>query len=86
MQAFARVHVLAGCLNFEDVVLGQVLQRDAVVLVNREGVQALPFSVIEWTLLDTRSANVEAPSRASNSMRVKEPKSVSPRVRSSEIS
>ena len=41
MQALARMHVLAGRLNFEDVVLGQVLQRDAVVLVNREGVQGV---------------------------------------------
>ena len=41
VQAFARVHVLAGRLNFEDVVLGKVLQRDAVVLVGREGVQSI---------------------------------------------
>ena len=41
MQAFARVHVLAGRLNFEDVVLGKVLQRDAIVLVGREGVQSI---------------------------------------------
>ena len=41
MQALARVHVLAGRLHFEDVVLGKVLQRDAVVLVYREGVQGV---------------------------------------------
>ena len=41
VQALAGVHVLAGCLNLEDVVLGKVLQRDAVVLVHREGVQGI---------------------------------------------
>ena len=41
VQALSCVHVLAGCLNFEDVVFGKVLQRDAVVLVHREGVQGI---------------------------------------------
>ena len=41
VQALSRVHVLAGRLNLEDIVLGKVLQRDAVVLVRREGVQSI---------------------------------------------
>ena len=40
MQTFARVHVLAGRVDLEDVVLRQVVQRDAVVLVGGERVEA----------------------------------------------
>ena len=41
VQAFARVHVLAGRVNLEDVVLGKILQCNAVVPVHREGVQGV---------------------------------------------
>ena len=40
VQTFAGVHVLAGRVDLEDVVLRQVVQRDAVVLVGGERVEA----------------------------------------------
>ena len=37
MQAFAGVHVLAVSFNFKNVVLSQIVQRDAVVSVSLGG-------------------------------------------------